>query len=58
MKQVALKITMSPSCDIPFDKLVLSQSYVRRVKTGALIEELAEDITRRGLLQSRNVRPC
>ena len=57
MKQVALKIKMSPSSDIPFDKLVLSQSNVRRVKTGALIEELAEDIARRGLLQSLNVRP-
>ena len=34
-----------------------SQSNVRRVKAGVSIEELAEDIARRGLLQSLNVRP-
>jgi hypothetical protein len=38
-------------------KLVLSQSNVRRTKAGVSIEELAEDITRRSLLQSLNVRP-
>jgi ParB family chromosome partitioning protein len=42
---------------IPFNKLVLSQSNVRRVKAGVSIEELAEDIARRSLLQSLNVRP-
>jgi ParB family chromosome partitioning protein len=52
------KITLSPSRDIPFNKLVLSQSNVRRVKAGVSIEELAADISRRGcLLQSLNVRP-
>jgi len=51
------KITLSPSRDIPFNKLVLSQSNVRRVKAGISIEELAEDIGRRSLLQSLNVRP-
>jgi ParB family chromosome partitioning protein len=51
------KITLSPSRDIPFNKLTLSQSNVRRVKAGVSIEELAEDIARRGLLQSLNVRP-
>ena len=50
------KITLSPSRDIPFNKLVLSQSNVRRVKAGLSIEELAEDIARRTLLQSLNVR--
>ena len=45
------------SRDIPFNKLVLSQSNVRRVKAGVSIEELAEDIARRTLLQSLNVRP-
>jgi ParB family chromosome partitioning protein len=35
---------------------VLSQSNVRRVKAGISIEELAEDIARRSLLQSLNVR--
>jgi ParB family transcriptional regulator, chromosome partitioning protein len=51
------KITLSPSRDIPFNKLVLSQSNVRRVKAGVSIEELAEDIARRTLLQGLNVRP-
>ncbi|MGH7023972.1 MAG: ParB/RepB/Spo0J family partition protein, partial [Caulobacteraceae bacterium] len=35
----------------------LSQSNVRRVKAGVSIEELAEDIARRTLLQSLTVRP-
>jgi len=51
------KITLSSSCDIPFNRLVPSQSNVRRVKSGLSIEELARDIERRGLLQSLNVRP-
>lgn len=50
------KITLPPSRDIPFNKLVLSQSNVRRIKAGVSIEELAEDITRRGLLQGLSVR--
>ena len=57
MAQAAQKITLSPSRDIPFDKLVLSQSNVRRIKAGVSVEELAEDIARRGLLQGLNVRP-
>ncbi|MGQ3099355.1 MAG: ParB/RepB/Spo0J family partition protein, partial [Brevundimonas aurantiaca] len=48
---------LSPSRDIPFDQLVLSQSNVRRVKSGVSIGELADDIARRTLLQSLNVRP-
>jgi ParB family chromosome partitioning protein len=57
MAKPAQKVTLSPSRDIPFDKLVLSQSNVRRIKAGVSVEELAEDIARRGLLQSLNVRP-
>ena len=57
MSNATRKITLSTSRDIPFNKLVLSQSNVRRVKAGASIEDLAEDIARRGLLQSLNVRP-
>ena len=52
----APKLTLSASRDIPFNKLVLSQSNVRSIKTGVSIEELAEDIARRTLLQSLNVR--
>jgi len=57
MAKAAQKITLSPSRDIPFDKLVLSQSNVRRIKAGVSVDELAEDIARRGLLQSLSVRP-
>jgi hypothetical protein len=46
------KTTLSASRDIPFNRLVLSQSNVRRVKAGVSIEELAEDIAWRTLLQS------
>lgn len=57
MTKAVQKITLSPSRDVPFDKLVLSQSNVRRIKAGVSVEELAEDIARRGLLQSLSVRP-
>ena len=51
------KIVLSSSRDIPFNKLLLSQSNVRRIKAGVSVEELAEDIARRTLLQSITVRP-
>ena len=51
------KIILSASRDIPFNKLMLSQSNVRRVKAGVSIEELAEDVARRTLLSSITVRP-
>lgn len=57
MTKAVQKITLSPSRDIPFDKLVLSQSNVRRIKAGVSVKELAEDSARRGLLQSLSVRP-
>ena len=57
MAKAVQKIKMSSSRDIPFHKLVLSQSNVRRTKAGISIEDLAEDIARRKLLQSLNVRP-
>ncbi len=57
MAKAVQKIILSASRDIPFNKLVLSQSNVRRLKAGVSIEDLAEDIARRGLLQSLNVRP-
>ena len=56
MATAAKKITLSPSRDIPFNKLVLSQANVRRVKAGVSVEELADDIARRGLLQGLSVR--
>ena len=58
MAKAAQKIKLSPSSDIPFNKLVLSQSNVRRIKAGISIEDLAQDIAHRGkLLQSLYVRP-
>jgi ParB family chromosome partitioning protein len=57
MATAVQKIVLSSSRDIPFNKLVLSQSNVRRVKAGVSVEELAESIARRGLIQSLNVRP-
>ncbi len=57
MAKSVQKIQLSASRDIPFNKLVLSQANVRRIKAGVSIEELAEDIARRTLLQSITVRP-
>lgn len=57
MAQAAQKIALSPSRDITPDKLVLSQSNVRRIKATVSVEQLADDIARRGLLQGLNVRP-
>ena len=56
MTKAVQKITLSPSRDIPFNKLVLSQSNVRRVKAGVSIEQLAESIAQRTLLQGLSVR--
>jgi ParB family chromosome partitioning protein len=58
MAKAVQKIKLSPSRDIPFNKLVLSQSNVRRIKAGISIEDLAEDIAHREkLLQSLYVLP-
>lgn len=57
MTKSVQKITLSQSRDIPFNRLVLSQANVRRIKAGVSIEELAQDIARRTLLQSITVRP-
>ena len=58
MASAVQKITLSSSRDIPLNKLILSQSNVRRTKAGVSIEDLAADIARRDcLLQSLNVRP-
>ena len=57
MATAVQKITLSSARDIPFNKLVLSQSNVRRVTAGVAVEELAESIARRGLIQSLHVRP-
>jgi hypothetical protein len=43
MASAVQNIILSPSPDIPFNKLVLSQSNIRRVKAGVSIEDLAAD---------------
>src|SRR5712691_1484434 len=55
MASAVQKIKLSPSRDIPFNKLVLSQSNVRRARAGS-IGQLAESIAQRTLLQSLSVR--
>ena len=55
MANAKAKISLAASRDIPFQQLQLSQANVRRVKTGISIEELADDIVRRGLLQGLSV---
>nr|WP_167563645.1 plasmid stabilization protein [Bradyrhizobium genosp. SA-3] len=55
MTEAVQKITLSPSRDIPFNKLVLRQSKVRPLKAGISIEQFAKSITHRTLLQSLNV---
>src|SRR3546814_13850284 len=57
MARQAPKWILIPSRDSPFDRLFLSQANVRRVKAGVSVEALADDIDRRTLLQSLNVRP-
>src|SRR3954447_5256609 len=52
-----LKIVLNGARDIPLNKLILSQKNVRRIKNGQTIEQLAEDIANRKLIQSLNVRP-
>ena len=56
MTKTLPKLVLSSSRDIPFSQLVLSQKNVRRVKAGLSIEDLANDIYHRTLLQSLNVR--
>lgn len=51
------KITLVSASDIGLDKLVASDANVRRIKAGVSVEDLAEDVARRGLLQSLSVRP-
>jgi ParB family chromosome partitioning protein len=57
MASVQPKLVLDPSRDIPFNKLVLSQANVRKIKAGVSIEDLAEDIFRRGLVQGLSARP-
>src|SRR4051794_41840581 len=51
------KPVLNGARDIPFNKLVPSAANVRKVKAGVSLEDLAEDIGRRGLIQSLHVRP-
>ncbi|WP_454621990.1 ParB/RepB/Spo0J family partition protein [Bradyrhizobium cenepequi] len=57
MAKAAKKIVFSRSRDIPFNKLVLSESNVRRTRPETDLDELTHDIDRReDLVQGLNVR--
>lgn len=56
MAKTSGKITLNVGREIPFNRLVLSQRNVRKTKAGISVADLAEDIARRGLLTSLNVR--
>lgn len=64
MTQIASSPTNSPVMmgtlaaprEIPLSQLVASAANVRKVRASASIDDLAEDIARRGLLQSLSVR--
>jgi ParB family transcriptional regulator, chromosome partitioning protein len=47
MASAVQKVTLTSSQDIPFSKLKLSESNVRRTVAGVSIENLTEDIARR-----------
>lgn len=57
MAKATQKTILFPSRDVPFDKLVLSQSSMRPFKGGVTVHKLVKDITRRDLLQFLSVRP-
>lgn len=57
MTEAVQEITLSPSRDIPLNKLVLRQSNIRRFEAGILAEQLAKSIMHRSLLQRLNVWP-
>ena len=49
------EIALTPATEIALSALVASKHNVRRIKPGVSVKDLAEDIARRGLLQSLNV---
>src|SRR3546814_18155624 len=51
------KITINQPQAIPLDRLRISDANVRRVKPGESVAEMADSITRRGLVHNLNVRP-
>ena len=57
MANAVQKIVLSASRDIPFNKLVLSQSNVRRLKSGISIEELIAEISAAFLCASLGIAP-
>jgi len=57
IQALAPRQELATSRDIPLSKLVRSDANVRKVKSGISVDELAQDIARRGLLQSISVRP-
>ena len=56
MAKAAPNVVLSPARDVPFDKLMLSQTNVRHSKSVVSVKQRKEDIARRGLLKYLNVR--
>lgn len=57
MAKAIQTIILNQAENISLDRIELSQKNVRRVTNGVTIEQLADDIAHRGLLQSLNVHP-
>src|SRR3546814_12201819 len=57
MVKAAPKIVLRGARDLPLDLIDMSHPNVRRVKAGASLEALADDIARRRLLQTRTMPP-
>jgi ParB family chromosome partitioning protein len=53
----AEQIVIAAPRAIAFDRLTLTDHNIRRLNTNVSVQDLADDIARRGLLQSLNVRP-
>jgi ParB family chromosome partitioning protein len=56
MANATKKIALASARDMSLDKLSCSQANVRRIKADISVEEPAESIDHRGLIQSLHVR--
>ena len=52
----AIQLKLSPSRNVPFNRLRLCQSNVRRINAGVSIEQLAASVVQRTLILSVNLR--
>ncbi|WP_414463348.1 ParB/RepB/Spo0J family partition protein [Hyphomicrobium sp. DY-1] len=52
------QVPLYPTRDIPLNQLILSASNVRKIYDEKSIDDFAEDIAQKGLLQSLLLQPC